>query len=371
MTNIDRRRFLASIATTATCTPAVLSGSAPANSGERPHLWLIAQQRRTTTSAVAVDFWSKPLCSISYADYLPSEIVRGVLWYDGFSPQKSLSELLEYADSVHREDNFAWVDEPRAFTAHFEGVETLSSTLLPLIVGNQSASARFRTALLALDSISAATGEPEWNKIIPRLESSYDRIIGHCHLEQRGLLHHQWLAALDESYFQQTICAAASQCDAVIFTSPSLIETDQGLSASASTESLVGELMQRLGNVLLDENALEHIVSATETKRSRLFALGSVTLYPPADTFARSLFPTLYRQRDLVSGCFGELMSDEPSFLIATRANNLLAKLASDLIIGSELSFLKLANSSDYVRGPSPIEPLFLLTLWQFDANLG
>jgi 3'-5' exonuclease len=84
---------------------------------------------------------------------------------------------------------------------------------------------------------------------------------------------------------------------------------------------------------------------------------------------------SLRRQRDLVCSSFGEVVSkersNERSLAIATVADEMSAAMVEDLFMGSDrMSFLKLAASSLGVPRSSPT-PLYLLTLWQLDANFG
>jgi hypothetical protein len=72
------------------------------------------------------------------------------------------------------------------------------------MAGDQRPTAISRTALLALDSMSLAAGEPDWDQVIPALAGCYDRIIGHYHLEQRGLRH--CYAVLDAVFPEQSEC---------------------------------------------------------------------------------------------------------------------------------------------------------------------
>jgi hypothetical protein len=176
MTNIDRRRFVSAIGAMAACTAAAPAmgdtdaGSQPIKTrfNDEKDLdwsWCIARQKldhRLATTGVlqhVVDFWSKPLSTISLADYLPSEISRGVLWFDGFSPDNTLGERLKYIDSVHTKHSFAWIEEPRSATACLNDPERLSSALQSLCTDDRSVRVQLRTALLDLDSTSPA-GDP-------------------------------------------------------------------------------------------------------------------------------------------------------------------------------------------------------------------
>jgi hypothetical protein len=378
MKEISRRGLLAAIAATGASATVLCSeaedGTSPNTFREREinnHCWYIARQQASHAPVPpapiqqhAVDFWSKPLCTVAHAEYLPPEISRSVLWYRP-TPDRNLHELLEYIDAIAREYRFAGVRGPRTFAVHFEGLDTLSS-LLKSVVPDQRLTAASRMAFLDLDSKSTAPGEPNWDQIIPALADCYERIIGHYHLEQRGLRHHY--ALLDPLYPEQKKCIrnTISQCDAVIFTSPNLVETDINLSAYASTEALVGQLLQRFGHALLDTNILEQIApigNGEIERKSRTFALGSVTstaLAPEVDLRA------LARQRELVTGSFGERPYERP-LLIATLTDDASAEVIRNQLRGTNFLFLK-ATNSNRLCGGDPLEPLELLTLWPFDA---
>lgn len=90
--------------------------------------------------------------------------------------------------------------------------------------------------------------------------------------------------------FERFFTSAVSQCDAVVFTSQSLLENDVHLSARASTESLVGELMQRFAQVLCDEKLVQQIIpiskkSGKGANQPHMLALSSAG--------ASSQFPTI------------------------------------------------------------------------------
>lgn len=152
---------------------------------------------------------------MSRANYLPSEISRGVLWFDGFSQDMTFSERLEYIDAIYAKYGYEWIEEPTSVATCSNYIELLTLTLRSLIVDNRSACGLSRTALLDLTSASPFPNEPEWAQIIPALAPCYDRIIGYCHLEQRGLRHFKHF--LDHAIPEQnsSVHTAASQCDAV------------------------------------------------------------------------------------------------------------------------------------------------------------
>ena len=208
MHKIDRRRFLTAAAATTACTavapltPASAAHVLPAaprpRSGkEQIDAWFVARERPRHAlgelKAPAkveehVDFWSKPSCNISYTRHLPPEIVQGVLWLEKL-PHPVFKDTLEYIDCACRIYGSSSQETMRQFMAHLDGFETLGSTLRSMILEDAFERAQRRVALVALDSIGYAAGEPRWSDIIPLLRDFYDRIIGLCHLEQRGLCH--------------------------------------------------------------------------------------------------------------------------------------------------------------------------------------
>jgi hypothetical protein len=383
--NIDRRRFVSTIGAMAAFTAGTpTAGGAGTNAPGKSRFsdendldrgWCIARQKlhhpNSTSGAVhqnIVDFWSKPVSAISLANFLPPEISRGVLWFDGFSPKKPSSAWLEYVDSVPKEYNLEWIQEPRYFATCTDDIELLSSTLRSLIIDNRAARALSRTALVDLGSASPISIEPDWAQIILALAPCYDRIIGFYHLEQRGLRHFEALCDRTSPEHKMLLHNAALQCDAVIFTSASLIENDMNLSAKAPTDRLVSELMQQLGHALLDETVLEQIVPKQKMAREkpRAFALGSNTTtvgYPFVD------LRNLTRQRELVFGGFGKLLKRPiQPLLIATLASHLAATIMLDQVQGTDFLFLKLKNV-DRLSGGDPLELVHLTSLWPFEAE--
>src|ERR1035437_4877712 len=290
--------------------------------------------------ADACGFWSKPLSTISLANHLPSEISKGVLWFDEFRLDKTLGDRLEYIDYVHTKYNYEWIKEPRSVAACLDDIEHLSSTLRSLIVDDRSACAQSRTALLDLGSTSPAPNDYEWERTISALAPCYDRIIGYYHIQERGLRHlRAWCddndncSSWEDSYFKQSIYNPASQCDAVIFTSPALIETDPGLCTSASTETLAGELIRRFGYAARDRSVSNEIVGSVDDRmkrRPRLFAPASVTT-KDWHRFTEIL-EILGLQRRLVSGSFGELALDRKPIVVAITAAQDRKKMRRHLV---------------------------------------
>jgi len=168
-----------------------------------------------------------------------------------------------------------------------------------------------------------------------------------------------------------------SHCDVVIVTSSSLVETDPGLSASASTEELVGELVGRFGNAMLDREVHDRIlgVEVNEKRRKpRLFALGSVTPGIHCSLFSDTdqIFD---RQRRLISGSFGDLLVDDPQLVITATVNGL--PLSAECVIFDSLwskdrkpLFVahsnrdKINTNRDYGA-----DALDLITLWPFNLT--
>lgn len=400
MAKIDRRRFLASLAATTACT-GIVPSPIRAEAITRPYdvirfderygsfledYWFIKREYVSPLNTVskvagrvAVDFWSRPYCELAHADYLPPEIPTGVLYYDPIGNThldqgEALKHAIKHIESVHKKHR---PDANDQFAVHTDGIETLASTLWPVIHNEPSSPKHSRTALVALDSLGASPRDPEWNGILPVLARCYDRIVGHLHVNCAGL--REWKEFCDsitgedeESFFALCPLKAVSLCDVVIVTSSGLLEADPGLSSRASTETQMGELIQNFGYAIMDRESHDLIldVRGNEKRRKpRLFALGSVTSYTTVDSL-NALSKTLRRQRDLVCSSFGDVVSNEPSLVIATLADEMSAAIVEDLFMGSDrMSFLKLATLPFGVPNPSLITPVCLLTLWQFDAN--
>src|SRR5262245_56741358 len=120
MTTVNRRRLLGSIAATTVC-----GGMAPsieaASTTElldidrrAAECWFIARQDRARLGKHAVDFWSKPFCDLDHTAYVPSEIVRGVLWFNYADYPHCLREpeVLDYVDSVLKQKRSDWLNNP-------------------------------------------------------------------------------------------------------------------------------------------------------------------------------------------------------------------------------------------------------------------
>ena len=253
-------------------------------------LWSIAK-RNLVAHLDHVDFWSKPRCAIKYADQLPSEIGRGALFY-GEAAEVPAKSALTRVDSMSLEKEYASLNERFSFQ-HGTGIKTLTELLRARVDANAKSSRVATTALIALDSQWSTRSGPDWTEILSVFRGCYDRLIGHYHINERGF--HHWKNWMKEGVsnspsFERFFTSAVSQCDAVVFTSQSLLENDVHLSARASTESLVGELMQRFAQVLCDEKLVQQIIpiskkSGKGANQPHMLALSSAG--------ASSQFPTI------------------------------------------------------------------------------
>ena len=332
---IDRRHLLGSLAAATICAPAVsasraddAAASTRANhNSQSSEGWLLARQCRQQQPDHAVDFWTRPFCDISHTQYLPAEIVRGAIWHDASNqPDCQTPQAIERSFQEYR---FDWAEKPHRLAACSNGRDTLASALRSVIADEASHSTA-RTALLSLDSFGPLR-EPSWADVLPAFRSCYQRIVGHFHLERRGL--RQWRECLNASfpagYFRDFFTDAAAQCDAVILTSAGLCESDVRCDPRASTEELAGQLMRDLGCALLTPAVLDRIVDAAPRK-PRLFALASMRVWTMDDYHIHHhlLFD---RQRDLVSGSFGDAVLDEPVLLVATAVEDLHSDLLDEI----------------------------------------
>ncbi len=383
MTKINRRHLLKTVAATAVCAGVTSTleskGSVhqpeanrlPSEAAEVSDAWFIARQNRPHTGEHIVDFWSKPFCEISHADYLPAEITRAMLWYEHsrelyVNPQ----QVLDSVASALRLPHPQWSSQAQ-YVEHFGGTKSLSTPLGSLI-GKKAHRGNSRTAFIAFDSQSYAPMEPDWADILPAFRCCYDRIIGHFHIESRGFRH--WKAWLSEgaggdAFFEHIFIKPASLCDMVILTCPSLIENDINLSARASIPELVGQLVQRFGHLLLDEYSLGAITPITDdhNRNPQVFVLGSVTSTVSQPHVQER---DLCRQCELVFGGFGDWDRHYTRpLLIATLADQPSAKIINDQLLGTDLVFVRLCNS-ERLCGYDPLEPIELITLWPLKMNL-
>lgn len=105
----------------------------------------------------------------------------------------------------------------------------------------------------------------------------------------------------------------ASPGDAVIVTSTGLVETDPGL-RHLPLETRVAELARRLDQAKLQQKVIDRIAG----KKSRCFALGSVTLSGAGNKLILDFQTTLDRQAEFVADTFGALATDDLPIFIAT-----------------------------------------------------
>ena len=161
----------------------------------------------------------------------------------------------------------------------------------------------------------------------------------------------------------------ASYCDAVIFTSPLMVNTDPAFFASnSSMEALLGESVRRLGYAALDQAVLDQIPGAgcgVARHKPRLFALGTATLsrpdeeHPTADLGA--IFDTQYRFVDM---CFGEVLGGG-RFQFVTNACSHWSEILSREGPVFNL-YAPSYRTDDYSREQGGLD---LLTLWPFDFD--
>ena len=175
----------------------------------------------------------------------------------------------------------------------------------------------------------------------------------------------------DAPCFERFFTSAALQCDAIVFTSQSLIENDVHLSARASTEILAGELLQRFAQVLLDDEVAREIAPMRTTncapKHPRCYALGSAGASKTCPTVGLA---DLVRQRELTFSSFGKpilrpliigLGVDERS---AETIRRQIAERTNMMVLNAPRTF-RLDSYNDSV------EWLKFVTLWPFDPDYG
>jgi hypothetical protein len=379
MSIITRRRFMESLAfgISAGVTQAHASKSTEIirhkRAIDREGVWYIARQKRQVCERHVVDFWSKPLCSINYATCLPAEIVQGILWYDSEEHSGREKHILSNTvDSIVPQNWSACFNEGEFFESR-TGIKNLTESLRSLIGETSPAKPIRRTALLALDSQCVSAADPTWADTLPAFRRCYDRVIGHFHIERRGFYHWKtWLSdsPFDAGYFERVFTKAALQCDAIILTSQSLAENDTFLSARASTETLVGELMRRFSEVLLHENTLTEVapigtLAAKPMTRPRIFALGSAGA---TESFRTVDEKDLLRQRALVFSSFGKPILRP--LLIAIDADEACAETIRTQILGTNILFLTTKVGPRRHRREDCFDFEFV-TLWPFDPDYG
>jgi hypothetical protein len=383
---IDRRRFVATLgAATAlpAMTPEVLGAQVGAAETQAPHdrprLCLLARELRVGLPDSGLDFWSRPFCDIAHAAHLPPEIARGTIWHERMEDAEMPGP--EAVSAAFARHGFGSPQAPRRCAACSEDV--LADTLMSFVRATGS-HGQSRTAFVALDSLGPAD-EPRWADVLPAFRRCYDRIVGHFHLERRGLRH--WKAWLDasfpeengRSYFESYFSDAAAQCDAVVLTSPALIETDLHLGAGDPTEMLAGELIGRLGYALLNGDVIAHIAGPANSgpmRKPRLFALGSLTWEAPFD-YMWQFWWLLHRQERIAEGAFGEPPAGEKPLFVVTASENMSDEHIADMLSEESARVLKLPQPT-YIPEPMyvpldaddyPRPRLHVATLWPVEFN--
>lgn len=331
MAHIGRRGVLTSLAARAALTglaKGALKGDLTAAEPEVTTLgepseahwgWLIAQERCNSAEPACIDFWSMPLDGISYADYLPAQIRRGLVSYEVFPRGAGATNamvLYKDKDENHR----GWFDlrKLERFVSDPEGSQDFGS-MLALFGKNEGAPAR--TALMALDTTSN-TYDDYWQRILlPAFRRYYGSTIGLKHFRNRGLCQQRafYKRNFTQDYFEHDFVQPATLCDATIVTSEGLIETDFGLCPRASTKTLAGELVRRVSHALLDPQVQNRIIGrlGIGTRKSRLYALGSATLNVHVNPLVH-LQMMLDRQVSFVANSFSPLAVDDLPLFIAT-----------------------------------------------------
>jgi hypothetical protein len=363
---INRRHLLGSLAAVPFCPPAV-SAAEPA----RPPAirwrvthgpgWYLTRETKAQDNDAAVDFWTNPLSDVDHFGYLPPEIARGVMCYEIFDYAVGL--VLGPGARFFNAALFNGRDTPRRDIFHLGRAKTLSSSLRH-VIGKEGP----RTAFIALDSLGPRR-EPGWADLLPAFRSCYDRIIGHFHLTERGLLRERESIerTFGAEYFREYFIRAAEQCDAVILTSAALAEADLRCSPSASTGELVGNLVRQLGHALLTPAALDRLAGAPGSPRKpRHFALGSLSLWTMDDYYINGRM-LLDRQRDLVSG-FGAPVAGEDVLLVATAADDIHSPLVDEFRLSAGNSFFTTAKHvQEFGKGTdSTLNTLRMAVLWPF-----
>jgi hypothetical protein len=374
MPNISRRQFVAGAAAAAT-TPAVAvpaKASAPLSLDSEEPTCFLSYSYSACEPDGGVDCWSRLVCDIDHGRYLRRQIATGWIFHETGAAAARL-QAQRLIDEAAR-DGASPVGEPDARRRFASPVEAthLASKLRSLVKGRPVGS---RTALIALDSLGPHD-EPPWADLLPAFRATYDGIIGHFHLERRGL--RQWKAWLDgvfpeengRSFFETFFLDAAAQCDAVILTSAALCESDLRCCPRASTEELVGKLMCGLGHALLTPAVRNRIVGAGEhgtVRKPRFFALSSLVLETTDDYYLNSEL-LLRRQADLVRGSFGDAIPNERFLLVATAAENSRSDLVDEIRRVAERSFFTTTTPAYEVEklGDSIPSHLHMITLWPF-----
>lgn len=214
-------------------------------------------------------------------------------------------------------------------------------------------------------SKSAIVTESPFVETLPTLRIHDNRIIGHVHIPDRGF--HHWktrLVDLGKRDFDETFTKIASQCDAVVFTSQSLLENDVYLPARSSIDMLTTELMTRLRYAFEDNRIVDHLVPI-RGEQPRMFALGSAGAHRGS---ASLNLADLARQREIVFHSFGKPISRP--MLIGMDLDQACESAIRDQMRGSNLLLLNALNGEDEIE-PTDREWLKFVTFWPFDPNYG
>lgn len=356
MIKFDRRQALTSLAQGVGAS--VVSGAAnavcrasptdvPEGSIVRQFCWVLAKQEARMGPHHPIDFWTGPWSSVRYENHLPAQVAQGLIAYEDFScPVGTEREALEAFRETAKFYDRDWLDPnsldrvaitPAAASKDFQ-------SLFTTFAGENSM--RPRTALIAIDS---PFGELRRPGVGAAFAACYDSIVGISHIGERGFVQQKRFSeAGSESDFIQGFLRDTSVCDTVIITSSGLLELDAGLSASASTEDLVGELVRRLSYAMMQPEMLARIVGPSGTKSERrYFALGSATLNVAFDPLLH-LQMMLERQSAFVSASFAPLATDQLPLFIATSCEE-----QDEMRTGMLDILAHVAANSDYCRNAS------------------
>ncbi len=208
-----------------------------------------------------VDFWSREYSEVNYGNYLPPEIQRTALFYESCDLKDFNNETaFSYLDAIpERFSSSSPLGETLDWSVCWD-TNYLSGSYLSR-AGLPSSPKELRTALIAIDSKGRSPNEPEWAEMLPDFRRTYERIVGLCYQPKGDP--RRTKALLD------AVLRAAYHCDAVVVTNGELAETDPSL----SNETVVGDLVRRLGEAFLAPKFLDRLLSGTNSK-SCFFALG-------------------------------------------------------------------------------------------------
>ena len=374
MAKVSRRSFLGSVALSGmfaaraeesrAARPATSSGKLQPQ--EQEIVWTIARQRRTG-GGNQIDFWSKPVCTVPYASQLSTTTGRNVLFSHFASDDLYSDPRLNDADRILGKDRCAWLNEAYRFIP-----DRFETSSLRLLTNSSNEIECGNTALMALDSRGLNPKEPEWFELLPDFRSRYARLIGHFHVPDRGF--HHWksrpsLGSASSLRFDEFFTRAAFQCDVVVFTSQSLIENDTHLSARASTDMLVSELMMRLSRALSVDEVLAHITRLArpleQSRQAYMFAVGTAGASAKIGYLELA---DLLRQREIVFSSFGKPVLRP--LLIGLSLDQGSAEAIQRQISGSNLLFLNTRELIEPTEWPE-MDWLKLIVLWPFDPGHG